>query len=55
MSKDEDFDLAADFPDIGGTMSGGRRTIADIYLYAAAHVAKHTPDVKTTFPEKYKE
>ena len=53
--SDEDLPLATDYPDIGGNQSGDRRTIAHIYLYAAAHVAEHTPDVKITYPEKYKE
>lgn len=53
--SDEELLLAAEYPDIGGNMSGGRRTIADIYLYAAAHVAEHTPDVKIPDPEKVKE
>lgn len=36
--SDADLAKAAIYPDMGGNLSGGRRSIADMFHYAACHV-----------------
>lgn len=49
--SDEDLEKAGTYPDIGGSLTGGRRTIADIFLYVAQHVDEHLEDLLQALQE----
>lgn len=50
--SDEDLEKAGTYPDIGGNLTGGQRTIADMFIYVARHVDEHREDLLQALQER---
>ena len=43
--KEEEWGLSDDYPDVGGAMDGGRRTLADMFHYLTLHFEEHAAEI----------
>jgi len=44
--NDEEWQLSAEYPDVGGAMDGSRRTLADMFHYLTEHFEEHAADIR---------
>lgn len=43
---EDEWQLSADYPDVGGAMDGSRRSLADMFYYLTEHYQEHAADIR---------
>ena len=48
---EEEWQLSADYPDVGGALDGGQRTLAEMFHYLTEHFEEHAVDIRQSLAD----